>query len=626
MYFLNSVRHAPGLRSALAWACGVALSVGQTAWADEDVVEPLVVTATRTPQALSKVLANVSIVDRVTIERHAGAAVADVLLGLPGIEVSRAGGPAATTQVFLRGADKRHTLVLIDGVPFDSQSTGGASWEALPLQMVDHIEVLRGPASAVYGSDAVAGVIQIFTRKGVGAPQMSVAVGVGDLGLFDTQFSVMGSQSVFDYAVSVGGTRYDGFNARTNTTPGTRAADRDGHAANNYQAQMGWQIDAQHQLRFGTIYQHINGQYDAASSSSKDDQAIKDMSSSHLTWTAQWLPNWLSTTTLGQSLDAYETRPSAYKTHTRVQTASWVNQITQGEHTFRSTLERRGGCLINSTLPLSGTPGVGSRFDAGLGLGYEWHHDALSMAVSAREDHDSEYGEHVTGSLAGGLALSRQWRVRASWGTAYKTPTLYQRFSDSGNPTLKAEASRQGEVGLQFHDQSREFGLTVYDNHVADLISYAAPGICPSSAGCYRNTATAELKGLTLQGAVTVSGVRASGSVDIDTPKDLDSGRILSRRARRHASARLSTDGLGWLWGVQAQAYSKRLEYQSATGPMTPLSAYVLWGVDASKDIDASWKVMLRLDNATDVRYQTANNYASAPRSVFVSVRWTPKL
>ncbi|MCB1258202.1 MAG: TonB-dependent receptor, partial [Microthrixaceae bacterium] len=145
----------------LPLACSVALS----AWAQQSLPE-VVVSATRSEQPITDVLADVTLVDRAEIDHLGAASVSDVLERLPGITVNRNGGLASTTNVYLRGAEGRFTAVFIDGVRIDSQSTGGASWNAIPLSQVDRIEVLRGPAAAIYGSDAMAGVIQIFTREG----------------------------------------------------------------------------------------------------------------------------------------------------------------------------------------------------------------------------------------------------------------------------------------------------------------------------------------------------------------------------------------------------------------------------------------------------------------------------
>lgn len=150
--------------SVISLAALAALGTASTAWAQAaPSLKDVVVTATRTAQPLTDALADVSLVDRETIERSGAQSLADVLVQLPGVEFTRNGGPAATTSLYLRGGETRHTLLLIDGVRVDSQSTGGAAWQALPLDQVERIEVLRGPAAAIYGSDAVSGVVQIFT-------------------------------------------------------------------------------------------------------------------------------------------------------------------------------------------------------------------------------------------------------------------------------------------------------------------------------------------------------------------------------------------------------------------------------------------------------------------------------
>lgn len=146
---------------------------------DVPTLSPIVVTATRVPQPLADLVADVTIIDRATIQRSGETGVADVLARVPGIQISRPGNVGSPTSVFLRGAESRYTAVFIDGVRVDSQSTGGASWQTIPLAQIDRIEVLRGPAAAVYGSDAIGGVIQLFTRKGDGALTPSIGVGIG---------------------------------------------------------------------------------------------------------------------------------------------------------------------------------------------------------------------------------------------------------------------------------------------------------------------------------------------------------------------------------------------------------------------------------------------------------------
>jgi len=181
-------------------------------------LQEMVVTANRIAQPLSDLVADMSIIDAQTIARQGPGSVADVLARVPGIQITRNGGPGTATSVFLRGADSRFTAVYVDGVRMDSQSTGGASWQSIPLALIDRIEVLRGPAAAVYGSDAMGGVVQIFTKKGEGPAQPYVGLGVGNRGTFTAEAGISGGANGWDYALGLNRSQTDGFNARTVAT------------------------------------------------------------------------------------------------------------------------------------------------------------------------------------------------------------------------------------------------------------------------------------------------------------------------------------------------------------------------------------------------------------------------
>lgn len=621
MSFLNSVPRAPGVRSALAVACGLVLAAPFVAQAtDADDVGQVVVTASRAPQPISRVLADVSVITRDEIERRGSASAVDLIAALPGFEISRTGGPASITGVFLRGAESRHLLVLIDGVRVDTQSgAGGATWEALPASQIERIEVVRGPASAVYGSDAMAGVVQIFTRQGQGPARVEVGFGVGTLGLWSSDAQVSGKQGAWDYAVGLASERSSGFDARVNSVAGTRAADSDGHRSASGSARLGYALNERHRVQASVASQHINGEYDATAGSTTEDRSIHDLDAASLNWTAQWLPAWRSTVSAGQSIDRYETRPSSYVTRTEVQNAAWTNEVKLGDHVVRAVLEGRSDRLLNSSV----SGGEGTRRDGAFGIGHEWRRDRLAIQSAIREDHDSAFGTRVTGSVAAGWDLDRTWRVRGSWGTGFRAPTLYQRFSPYGQADLLPESSRTSEVGLQYRDGSTRLSLTMFDSHVTNLIQFGAAGVCESEYGCYRNVDAAVLKGVELSGATTWAGVRLSASWNIGSPKNAETDKLLARRARQHGVLRAEKAVSDWLVGVNVKASGHRFDDAANT---RPLGGYALWGIDAQTRLAPEWKLVLRADNLFDKDYQTARNYASAPRTVFVGVRWTPGL
>ena len=242
-----------------------------------------VVTATRSAQPVGDVVADITIIDRERIERSGAVGLADVLKRVPGIEMSRNGGPATTTSVFLRGAESRFTAVYIDGVRIDSQATGGAAWESIPLALIDRIEVLRGPAGAVYGSDAIGGVIQIFTKRGEAgfAPFAGVGVGTYDTRKVDAGFS--GASGGFDYALGLAHEKSDGFNARPIAS---QNPDRDGYRSQAANLRLGFQVNRAQRLEATYLTSDSNSGYD--NGLGKDDRSLHKLEASGLNWQAQW--------------------------------------------------------------------------------------------------------------------------------------------------------------------------------------------------------------------------------------------------------------------------------------------------------------------------------------------------
>lgn len=607
----------------------VCMSLGHSAWAQasgKDALEPLVITATRTPVPLSQVLADVTVISREDIERQASGTLVDLLSHVAGFQVARNGGPGADGNVYLRGGEARHIAVLVDGVRVDTQNvSGGASWQMLNLSHIDRIEIVRGPVSALYGSDAMSGVVQIFTKKGKGPARLDLGLSAGERGFLKADAGLSGSAGLFDYAVSASRERSDGFSARTNALPGTQAADRDGYNAEGATVRLGFTPVAAHRIEALASQQHLLSRYDS-SVASRDDYGLRDLHDLKLQWAAQWRDNWSSQVVGGRSVDQYRTPlDKNYRTETRVDTASWLNEFKWGAHSVTTLLERREDTLKNSDVVLSGTAGEGERSDDGLGLGYAWRAHGTAIQLNARNDWDSEFGTHSTGSVAAGQDFADHWNVHASWGTGYRAPTLYQRFSKYGNLALKPESSRNAELGVRYQNDGVQWGATAYDNWVTDLIT-GPPGstrtCVQDPAYCYRNTALAHLKGISVNGAVPWGPVRLSGSMDFGSYKNALNGTDLQRRARRQASVRVDTDLKDWTLGAQLLAVGPRFDKVNNAGA---LGGYTVLNVDALYRLNAQWRVLARIDNLGDKKYENAQTYGTTPRTAILGLRWTPE-
>ena len=591
------------------------LSVVITAHAQSQLKE-IVVTATRTAKPVGDVVADVTIIDKETIERAGAAGLADLLARIPGLEFYRQGGVGNATSVLMRGGESRHTAVLVDGVRLDSQNTsGGPNWNAIPLAQIDHIEIVRGPTSAVYGSDAVAGVIQIFTKKGEHGFSPSISLGYGTYNTQKVDFAASGGSDVVDYSIGLSGGRSSGFNIRP-VAP--QNPDDDGYLNNNANVRVGLQLSPRQRVEVTALQSRMDAQYDSATT--KDDRSINSNATQSLQWSAQWTERYNSKVSLSQGLDQGRDLPSDSNNRTQIDSALWFNEYKLGKQSFNATLEQR-----NDAFQLSGPPRIDkSKAQAGVGLGYAWTGEVNTVQVSTRNDNDSEFGSKTTTSLAYAFAFAPEWRASASTATSFRAPTLYQRYSKYGVSTLRPESGRNVELGLKYVQGPSEFGVVVYRNTVTNLTSFLSAGTatCPIPAnGCYANTAEAQYQGIGISGQRAFAGVRAWGSLDVQDPRDSVSGKLLIRRATQHAAVGLDTHLQAWTVGAEMQLSS--LRYDDVANN-TVLPGYVLLSLTAQNKVSKDWSVLVRVDNATDTAYQLASGYATAGRTLYVGLTWAP--
>lgn len=587
-------------------------------------LQDMVVTATRTEQPLADLVADVSIIDRETIEASGATGLADVLARLPGIEIARNGGIGNATSVYLRGAESRFTAVYIDGVRVDSQSTGGAQWEQIPLSQIERIEVLRGPAAAVYGSDAIGGVVQLFTRKGEGPARPYAGVGLGSQGLRKIEAGVSGAAGhggAFDYALGFARETSDGFDAKTS---GVHNPDRDGYRNTSGHARLGYRIDARHKLDATLLASRMDSGYDGSThkpASPVDDSGQQRLRTAGLNWAAQWTDAYSTRVSVTDSASRYETTPSPYRTETDLRGYLWQNEYRLGAHRFSAALERREDHLDNPALDAWSTALVQGRSQDALALGYGYQRGGHTLQLNVRHDDDSEFGGKGTGSLAYGYAITTQWRATASVGTAFRAPTLYQRFSEYGVATLRPETSHNAELGLRYAQGRSSFSAVVYRNRLSNLILFGGAGTCASSFGCYANTARAQYQGVTVAASHHWAGVQWHGSIDLQNPRDLTTGKQLARRAKRHATFGADTQWAGWTLGAELQASGRRFDNAANTNV---LGGYALVNLYASTRVARDYTLLARIDNLGDKDYQLARTYATPGRTLYVGLKWAP--
>ncbi len=616
------------LLAALAGALGTLTAVPMPAMAQSaaPALPETVVTATRVSQPLSDLLADVSVIDRQTIERAGVSGVADLLARLPGIEIARNGGMGTVSSVYLRGAESRFTAVYVDGARVDSQATGGALWEQIPLSQIDRIEVLRGPAAAVYGSDAIGGVIQLFTRKGDGKAAPYVGIGLGNFNTRRIEAGISGSageERAFDYSLGVAHDESNGFDSQVG--PGHNP-DRDSYRSTSGHAKLGLQITPDQRVDATLLASKMNSGYDAFDYSPRapvDDRNLNRLQTAGVAWSSQWTKAYSTKLSVTDSTSRYESSPSHYLTQTQLRGYLFQNEYRIGAHLFTAALERREDKLYNPALDAFSTTIERDRSQDGVALGYGYHSGPHTVQVNLRHDRDSEFGGYDTGSVAYGFAITPQWRVTASAGTAFRAPTLYQRFSAYGTADLQPEDSRNVEAGLHYAQGASSAGLVVYRNRVNNLIAfdYNAKG-CASFFGCYANTERAVYEGITLSGAHRIGDVTLRGSLDLQDPRDLDSGKQLAQRARRHATLGADWRVGSWTVGAEVQLSGKR--YANAANTQV-LPGYGVVNLSASTPMARDFTLVARVDNLADKEYQLVRGYATLGRSVYVGLKWAPR-
>ena len=288
--------------------------------------------------------------------------------------------------------------------------------------------------------------------------------------------------------------------------------------------------------------------------------------------------------------------------------------------TVTAALERREDKLVNNGLDI----GSRNRSQSALALGYGLHAGKHTLQLNARHDRDSEFGGHTTGSAAYGYEFMPNWRATASAGTAFRAPTLYQRFSQYGDASLSPEKGRNVELGLKWGKGSDSFSATLYRNNVSNLINYVGgTGTCAGNTGlyggCYANVAKARYEGITLAATTRLGMVNLQGSVDFQDPRDTDKDLQLARRSKRYANLSADTTLAGWKLGAEMQAAGKRFD---DAANKTVLGGYTLWNLSAQKQLTREWSLVARINNLADKRYELARTYATEGRSGYIGVKW----
>ncbi|MGH8713921.1 MAG: TonB-dependent receptor domain-containing protein [Casimicrobiaceae bacterium] len=574
-------------------------------------LDPLVVTAARTPQPWSELVADVTVIGPEDIARGGAQSLTELLRRVPGVEIVMNGGPGSTSGVFLRGANTNQTLVLIDGLRIGSSTSGTAALEAIPLDQIDHIEILRGPASNLYGADAIGGVIQVFTRRAGDtlAAHASAGYGTHRSGAFSGGAS--GRTGSWRYTFDAGHAQSTGFNAIANPANFSFDGDRDGYRRDDAGGSIAYAFAPEQELSARFVKSRLNAQFDAGPGF--DDRTITTVESYALASRNRLTSWWTSRLEVGGTGDASDTRtafgPSTFTTRQRLY--AWQSDFTLPRGTLALALERREEQVGGDTA----FPVESRNTNAVAGV-YRLADGPRSLQLNLRRDDSTQFGARTTGALAYGYRIAPEWRASASYGTAFKAPTfndLY--FPGFSNPDLRPESARNAELALRYASGPVVAGVVAYRNRVRDLIVFQ----CDADFHCApQNVAAAKLQGVTVELGLDLGGTSVRASIDLQRPED-DAGRLLPRRARRHAAIAVEHAVGSVRLTAELVASSRRFDDASDTRPM---GGYALLNLAAEVPLGARWTAFARLDNALDKHYELAADYNTAGATAFAGLRW----
>ena len=578
------------------------------------------ITASRAPQSNVDTLASVTVIDRGTIERLQARSVPEALRGVPGLGIASNGGRGKSTSVFLRGTESDHVLVLVDGIRIGSVTLGTASFQDIPIDQVERIEVVRGPRSSLYGADAVGGVIQIFTRKGGGPLTPRLSAGGGSHATQDYSVGLSGGGERGWFNIGGSHLQTQGFNA-CDTRSATLFAgcyvnepDHDGYRNTGVSARAGYRLtDA---LSGEVHYLRGAGDNEYDGSSSNSSEFVQDTLGTRIDW--QVASIWRMSLSGGRSRDLSDNfRNGVFRStfDSDRYSATWQNDIALSAGQ-RLTL---GADWLDDRVSGTTSYAQDSRDNAAGFAQYQGRYGEHDLTLAARRDDNQQYGGHTTGSVAWGYRIAPDLRVMASWGSAFKAPTFNELyFPFFGNPNLDPEESDSFELGLAGQHAGIDWSLNAYQTLIDQMIGFDA-SFSPV------NIAKARIRGLEAIASTQFAGWDLSANMSALDPEnrghDANRGNWLPRRAK--LMGEIDADRRFGAWRVGATLRGEGKRYDDLANQHR-LGGFVTADLRLAYALHRDWTLEGKLANLLDKGYQTARLYEQDGRNAMLTVRYAP--
>lgn len=591
---------------------------------------PVVVTAARIEQNQADALPHTTVISSDTIRNSQAIDLPSLLRQEAGLQFAQSGGPGLLTSFFMRGATPGESLVLLDGVPVRRQGfSGSAAIEQILPEQIDHIEIVRGNVSAIYGTGAIGGVVQIFTKRGNRTPVMDTAVEVGSRGTYKITGDIAGENDGTRFALSAARFKTNGFAAMNATQYPNENPDNHGDENNSVSAMLAQQWAAGHEFGARLYANDARFKYSGGGFGAPTDinKGTSQQQSLALFTRDRFTADWSSSVTLSQtraknhdvSISAFGYEIAFDSTANLLQ---WSNQIALSPGFVLSAGIDLGRDRADafSDDGFSVTRNAPSRSTASQYLGLNGKFDAHQVQLNVRHDRVGGSGAKTTGYLGYGYAVTPEFKLTASTSTAFNAPTLAQVYDPvNGNPDLLPETARSVELGAQYVARDVLLRATLFKTRTSNQFGID-PDNCFSGAfvsGCPTfNIAQASNRGLELSATGKLASADVRTSLTLQRPTNDSTDQVLGLRARRMASVAASQVFGPWRLGGDLQFSGER-----ADGTHT-LGSYLLANLNARYALSPTLALFGRVDNLLDRDYQTVYGYNQPPRGFFVGLNW----
>ena len=609
----------------LALAIALALPATAFAAADATDLDKIVVTGTRTEVPLQDSLLPVQVIDREEIQRSQASSLQDLLKGRAGIGFSNQGGLGKLTTLNIRGTESDHVLVLVDGIRIGSATAGLAMFQDLPIEQIERVEIVRGPRSSLYGSEAIGGVIQIFTVRGGHGLQKNLRLGGGSNNLREASAGFgyrgdrgwVGAQAAYQETDGINACRGSGtlFQGCFTDEP-----DDDGYRNLSVTLRGGINLTDNLTVEAHFLNADAFNEFDGSIYGGNEADNLQQVLGGKLDWKAS--DTIKVTAQIGRAADksdnyfadeAAGTRTFVSTFDTRRDTASVQGDFGFGE----AQLVSAGVDWLRDEVTSTTAFAVDSRDNTGVFVEYQGKFGAHQLQASVRNDDNEQFGNHTTGGLGWGMAFGNGFKLNATYGTGFKAPTfndLY--FPYSSNPDLKPEQSKSLNVGVAQYAQDWNWTFNVYETHIEDLIAL-------DSFWNPDNIEEARIRGAELTGAISLAGWDLSAQISHTDPRNrtdgANHGNLLARRARNTARIDVDRSFGDFRIGLTGNGGSHRFDNAANT---VRLSGYGTLDLRMEYALNRDWTLQARASNVFDRDYETIAWYNQPGREYGLSVRY----